>query len=125
MPRGKGATRLSVRRFRALSSGHSASYRAFAKPELLRLPTKLLPKTPEPALVDHLVELLPIRVEFEAPLADLALLDLNVHRGQVAAEDQHADAIRHALESPHQFPGIGHWGHLGPGGTPRAERWAW
>jgi hypothetical protein len=36
--------------------------------------SKLFPQSLEPALVNHLVKLLPVRIEFEAPLADLVLM---------------------------------------------------
>ena len=59
-----------------------------------RLPilvSTLIPQSLEAALVDHVVEVFTIRVEFEAPLADLALLDLDVNGGQIAAKDQDTD----------------------------------
>ena len=57
---------------------------------------ELIPEPPEPAFVDHLLEFFPVRVDFQASLADLVLLDFNIDSGQVAAEDQNADPIRSA-----------------------------
>jgi len=89
---------------------------------ILRLAPELVPKSLEAALVDHLVEFFPIWVEFEAPLPNFVLLDLDVDSGQVAAEDQDADPIRHALEIPHHFPGIDH-GSFVAHWTPQHVTW--
>jgi hypothetical protein len=68
----------------------------------------LIPKPLKPALVDHLVEFFPVRVKFEASLADFVLLNLNVDRRQVAVEDQDSDPIGEALHFLHRLSGIGY-----------------
>jgi hypothetical protein len=42
---------------------------------------ELIPEALKAALIDHLVEFLLIRVEFETPFTDLVLLDLDVDCG--------------------------------------------
>jgi hypothetical protein len=69
---------------------------------------ELIPEPVEPAFVDHFVELLSVGVEFEARLTNLILLDFNIDSGQVAAQDEHADSIRHSLKVSYSFSGIGH-----------------
>ena len=59
---------------------------------------ELLPKPVESSFVDHVVEPFPVGVEFQASLADFALIDLDV-----AAEDQEADSICHPLEFVHSL----------------------
>jgi hypothetical protein len=77
--------------------------------KFLTIAPKLIPQPLEPALVDHVVEVFPIRIKVEAPLADPVSLDGDVNGGQIAAEDQDADPIRHPLQLSHFVPGVGHW----------------
>lgn len=69
------------------------------------LAAKLVPKPLEPALVNHVEEFLAVGPEFQASFADLAFLDFDVGGREIAAQNQHADTIRHSLNFPHCLSG--------------------